>query len=94
MSNTKSSTVVCSGYASLPILMEENFANWEMQIVAYLTGAQDHIHVITPVKQANNTYKDPAPPALLIQLPLLMRRRQPTWRSPTGRSQNTLLLDA
>ena len=63
MSDTKSSTVVCGSYASLPILTEENFANWEMQIITYLTGAQDHICVITPVKQADNTYKDPAPPA-------------------------------
>ena len=63
MSDTESSTVVCSSYASLPILTEENFADWEMQIITYLTGAQDHICVITPVKQANNTYKDPAPTA-------------------------------
>jgi hypothetical protein len=40
-------TVTWGTYASLPILSEDNFADWDVQIVAYLTGPQDRAWVIT-----------------------------------------------
>ena len=53
MSDTESTTVACSAYTSLLILSEENFADWDMQIVAYLTSSHDHIRVIMPVRQSD-----------------------------------------
>ena len=51
MSDAESTTVARDAYVDLPILSEDNFADWDMQIVAYLTGSQgprpDH-HNICP----------------------------------------------
>ena len=57
-----STTVLRGAYAGLPILTEDNFADWDMQIIAYLTGSQDHARVITPTKQSDGTYLDPTRP--------------------------------
>jgi len=40
-------------YTSLPVLTEENFADWDLQIVAHLTGMHDHICVITQTRQSD-----------------------------------------
>ena len=42
MSTEESSIILCGAYASLPILTEDNFADWELQVIAYLTGSADH----------------------------------------------------
>ena len=61
MSDTE--PIVARGaYAGLPFLTEDNFADWDMQIIAYLTGTHDHSRVITPVRQKDSTFKDPTPP--------------------------------
>jgi len=41
-------------YASLPVLTEENFADWDLQIVAHLTGAHNHVCVITQTRQLDS----------------------------------------
>ena len=63
MSDTESTTVARGAYAGLPILSEDNFADWDMQIVAYLTGSHDHVRVITPVRQSDGSFQDPSQPA-------------------------------
>jgi len=62
MSDTESTTVARGAHSGLPILTEENFADWDMQITAYLTGSQDHACVITPTRETNGTSQDPIPP--------------------------------
>lgn len=47
----ESSTVSCGAHAGLPLLTEDNFDNWDMQIFAYLTGSHDHARVISPTIQ-------------------------------------------
>ena len=57
------STNIARGfYAGLPILTDDNFADWDMQAIAYLTGSQDHVRGITPTRQADGTYIDPKKP--------------------------------
>jgi hypothetical protein len=63
VSNTDSTTVACGAYASLPILSEDNLANWDMQVVAYLTGSHDHVQVITPSRQSGGKALAPIRPA-------------------------------
>ena len=64
MSDTETATAGCGAHASLPILTEDNFSDWDMQIMAYLTGTQDHACVIMPTLPASTAaYQDPAPPA-------------------------------
>ena len=63
MSDTKTTTTGHSAHASLPILTEDNFSDWDMQIMAYLTSTQDHAHIITPTLPTSTTvYQDPALP--------------------------------
>ena len=63
MSDTKTTTA-CGTHTGLPFLTEDNFSDWDMQIMAYLTGTQDHARVIMPTLPAGTTtYQDPAPPA-------------------------------
>jgi len=49
-------------YTSLPILMEENFADWDLQIVAHLTGAHDHVCVIMQTRQSDGMIINPMKP--------------------------------
>ena len=63
MSTEESSSILCGAYASLPILTEDNFADWELQVIAYLTGSADHAGVITPTRQSDGTFLDPVRPA-------------------------------
>jgi len=62
MSDTESTTIAHGAHSGLLILTEENFADWDMQIMVYLTGSQDHARVITPTRQTNGTSQDPVPP--------------------------------
>jgi len=41
-------TAVCRSYAGIPKLTTDNFSDWDLQVAAYLTGAEDYVHVITP----------------------------------------------
>jgi len=66
MSDTESTTVAHGSHAGIPILTEENFADWDMQVMAYLTGTQDHARIITPAKQTDGTYQDPTAPAVAL----------------------------
>jgi hypothetical protein len=61
MSDIDSTTITRGDHAGLPYLTEDNFVDWEMQVIAYLTGIQDHARVITPVRQANGKGKLLAP---------------------------------
>ena len=62
MSDTESTTVAHGSHASLPILTEDNLADWDLQVIAYLTGASDHSCIITPIKLKDGTTKDPTTP--------------------------------
>ena len=62
MSDTESTTVAHGSHASLPILTEDNFADWDLQVIAYLTSASDHSRIITPIKLKDGTTKDPTAP--------------------------------
>jgi hypothetical protein len=61
MSEIESTTVACRAYAGLPYLSEDNFTDWDMQVIAYLTSSHNHVCVIMPVKVAN-TLQDPTEP--------------------------------
>jgi hypothetical protein len=63
VSDTDSTTVAHGAYAGLPILSEDNFADWDMQVVAYLTGSHDHVRVITPSRQSGGKALAPIRPA-------------------------------
>jgi hypothetical protein len=63
VSDTDSTTVACSAYASLPILSEDNFTDWDMQVVAYLTGSHNHVQVIMPSRQSGGKALAPIQPA-------------------------------
>ena len=62
MSDSESTTVTHSTHASLPFLTEDNFTDWDLQIIMYLTGTHDHSCIITPVRLKDSTFKDPTPP--------------------------------
>jgi len=61
MSND-SANVLHGAYAGLPILTEDNFADWDMQVIIYLTGSGDHARVVMPTRQSDGTYLYPATP--------------------------------
>src|SRR5260221_13519256 len=66
MSDTDSTTIARGTYARLPVLTDENFADWDMLIIGYLTSSDDHICIITPIRQADNTFQEPAQPSAAI----------------------------
>jgi len=49
-------TAVHRSYASIPKLTADNFSDWDLQVAAYLTGAEDYVCVITPAY--NETAKE------------------------------------
>ncbi len=49
-------------YCSLPVFSRNNFGNWKIQIIAYLTGVTDHVHVISRHPNAASVIVDPAHP--------------------------------
>lgn len=51
-------------HAGLFVLTESNFTDWDMQIIAYLTGSQDHARVISPTKKPDGNWIDPVRPSL------------------------------
>ena len=51
MSSDNPSTVSGGAHAGLPLLTEDNFDDWDMQIFAHLTGSHDHARVIWPTIQ-------------------------------------------
>ena len=55
-------SVVSGHYRGLPVLSRDNFPDWEIQVIAFLTGAADHVRVIERRHGANNTLVDPAAP--------------------------------
>jgi len=46
----------------VPDLTKVNFPKWEIQVISYLTGTADHVHVIEHRQGSNNTLVDPARP--------------------------------
>src|SRR5258706_5954389 len=44
---SESNSVDSSFYCSLPILSCDNFNDWKIQVIAYLTGIADHVRVIS-----------------------------------------------
>src|SRR5258706_6120064 len=59
MSNAEPKTI---NHHCLPILSHDNFADWEMAIISFLTGAPDHIRVIEQCPDSANALVDPARP--------------------------------
>jgi len=53
--NSITTTIPCAVYAGLPVLMEENFADWDLQIIAHLTGMHDHVCVVMQTRQLDST---------------------------------------
>jgi uncharacterized protein YidB (DUF937 family) len=80
--------VARGAFAGLPILAEDNFTDWDMQIVAYLTGSHDHVRVITPSGQSGGKVLAPLP----VRLPTPTRRRKLTRPLQSGRSPSVLSL--
>jgi hypothetical protein len=58
----ESSTVPRGAYAGLPVLTEDNFADWDMQVFACLTGSSNHARVFTPVRQPGGAESIPKKP--------------------------------
>lgn len=56
-------TVLRGAHPGLPLLTDTNFADWDMQVTAYLTGSHDHARVITPIRQADGSYAAPTKPS-------------------------------
>jgi hypothetical protein len=62
MSST-SNTILCGTFAGLPKLNTENFIEWDIQIMAYLTGAEDHVCMITATyDKTTKKWADPEAP--------------------------------
>jgi hypothetical protein len=54
---------VASGlYRGLPVLSRDNFNDWKIQVIAYLTGVADHARVISRRPGPSGTFLDPKRP--------------------------------
>ncbi len=56
---------VSVGHHRLPVLSHDNFADWEIVITSFLTGASDHVRVIEQrpdAKNNENSLVDPVRP--------------------------------
>ena len=51
-----------SQYAGVPKLTKDNYADWAMQVEAYLTGAADHWRVLEENEAADGTITPPTAP--------------------------------
>lgn len=47
----------------IPVLSDDNFDYWEIQVISFLTGASDHVRVIEPRRDATGRLVDPVCPA-------------------------------
>jgi len=78
MSDDSVTTAIpCAVYTGLPVLMEENFTDWDLQIVTHLTGMHNHICVITQTRQLDSMIVNPMKLALQTQVPPPTRRGWP-----------------
>ena len=50
------------GHHRLPVLTYDNFADWEIGIISFLTGAADHVRVIEQRPNAKDELVDPVRP--------------------------------
>ena len=63
MSDDSATITAPRGTAGLPILTDENFADWDLQVIAHLTGVQNHVRVITQTRQSDGTLVNPTKPS-------------------------------
>ena len=56
-------SVISGHYRGLPVLSRDNFPDWEIQVVAFLTGTAKHVRVIERRCNTGGTLVDPAPPS-------------------------------
>jgi len=82
--NSITAAIPCAIYTGLPVLTEENFAVWDLQIITHLTGVHDHICVIMQTRQSgsmiiNLTKPSPADVAAIADKKRVAKDTNASW---------------